>query len=421
MVAVKFGGTLSVSEKPKNPFTLYSPAKADEMVTKSLIKEGLFVKKTSELFGKKFDPAKQVSAPNENFQFPHDSVFLDDPEKRAAYLFKAATDPDFAGVVNRDRTMNMSSILGRIMGPPPVTFRDSVLRGLIEKGFFFVENSNDPRIESAAFLMERGLNTKELLEQYAPPFDFDEFHRYQSKINRIIDKHLPPSHKTFEKFWADPKLKLSIKHALKVAILENENKESLIKIAKNTRIPYETLRSRVEMGKKILAKHFSDLTPLSNQPKFLKPKHRERQFNGFLLRSSCLKIHPVYRIDPKTGARALDQSRNEISYKSLRKTSQKGFEAYLKWKSITNYRPAHNGVESPLYAHLANAYPCSVRLGLVSSGRSYVKFVSSDEKVAFDSTKPVKFSKKETPATERGLRVGSLESNEPSQLAKKWP
>ena len=411
-----------MSEKHKNPFTIYSKSKADEMVTESLIKEGLFVKKTSELFGKKFDPAKHVSAPNEHFQFPHDSVFLDNPKKRALYLYKAGTDPDFAGVVNRDRTICMSSILGQTMGPPPVSLRDSLLRELIARGFFFVENSNDPKIESAAFLMERGLNTKELLSQYAPPFDFEEFHRYQSKINRIIDKHLPKAHKLFQQFWADPKLKSTIKHALKIAILENENKESLIKIAKTARIPYETLRSRVEMGKKILIRHFSDLIPLSSKPRVLKPKHRERQFNGFLLRSSCVKIHPLYRIDPKTGVKTLDQSRSEGSYKSLKKTEQKGFEAHLKWEGITTYHPTHNGVESPLYAHLANAYPCSIRLGLVSSGRSYVKFVTSDEKAAFDSTKPVKFSKKETPASERGLRLDEPpQKRAPALTTKKWP
>ena len=127
-----------MSEKHKNPFTIYSKSKADEMVTESLIKEGLFVKKTSELFGKKFDPAKHVSAPNEHFQFPHDSVFLDNPKKRALYLYKAGTDPDFAGVVNRDRTICMSSILGQTMGPPPVSLRDSLLRELIARGFFFV-------------------------------------------------------------------------------------------------------------------------------------------------------------------------------------------------------------------------------------------------------------------------------------------
>ncbi len=111
-------------------------------------------------------------------------------------------------------------------------------------------------------------------------------------------------------------------------------------------------------------------------PKRLNSRHREKQFNGFFLRSSGLKILPVYRIDPKTGVKTLDCSRN--------------------------------GVERPLYAHLANAYPCSVRLGLVTTGRSYLKFVTADERSAFDVTKPLKFSKKETslPSTEPLVKFG---------------
>jgi|GEM_PF-6109778 len=376
-----------MSKQSKNPFLIYDEAKADEMVTEQLTKEGLYIEESTEVIGKKKDYAVSVKAPKEYFQFPHDSIFLDDPERRASYLFRAATDSEFSGIVNRDRKIEMSSPLGRIMGPPPASLRESVLREFLERGFFHVDNTDDPKIESAAFLMERKLNTKELVAQFAPAIDFTEFHRYQSIINRTIDRKFPLYHQVFEEYWNDKKLKPPIKHALKVAFLENDANENLSEISKRIRIPYETLRSRIEAGKKILKNHFWHLTPVDELPKTPKPKHRERQFNGFYLRSAAVKVHPVYKIDPKTNAKTIDFSRTSIRYRDLQKTPQKGIEAKEEWENLTTYEPKHNGVSSPLLAYIQNAYPSSMKAGLVNSGRVYIKFVSADEKSAFEKLK----------------------------------
>ena len=184
-----------MSKESDNPFIGATNIwQALEQVTRVLSREGLYAEKNGEPLGSKFDSSKHVPSPKESFQFPHDSFFLTDAEKRASYLFRAALDPEFAGHINRDRVINMSSSLGPFMGPAPTNLRDSLLRKMLEKRAFSYEKSKDHKIETAAFLMERALNTEALLREYAPAFDYNEFHRYQSKINRIIDKKLPLDH-----------------------------------------------------------------------------------------------------------------------------------------------------------------------------------------------------------------------------------
>ncbi|MBI2604474.1 MAG: hypothetical protein HYW49_00190 [Deltaproteobacteria bacterium] len=144
-------------------------------------------------------------------------------------------------------------------------------------------------------------------------------------------------------------------------------------------------------------------------------KARSRGFPIHPLQREALeKVHPLYRVDPKTGTKELITA----PLKSLTRTPQPGTDEIKRWERATTYYPTHNGVASPVLAHLANAYPFTVMQARINNGMTHLKYVSSDEKTAFRAARRVKFPKKSLHLRVRGLTAKKIERRGNALVAK---
>jgi hypothetical protein len=290
------------------------------------------------------------------YLFPSAQELLqNDPKAVTRFLYQAALDSVFLGHALREKSTEPVCSMADHFGPSPKDFRDSHLRQLLARGHFGTridsplekahsseqsqEQAYAPKLELAAYLISRGLNREDLLENFAPALRYEDFHVLQSKINRILDRTTPELARQFEKFWDDPKLKPAQKKALLCVYMENEDGLSQRAVAKRIRVPFETLRARVRSGLRILRKHFPKLIPLSERrPGYLTNLYKKDILMGGMLRKSGLeRVAAIRRFDPRTGWSVVSPRKEK--YRSLSKTPQKDFEKNRRFFDRTHYEP----------------------------------------------------------------------------------
>lgn len=110
--------------------------------------------------------------------------------------------------------------------------------------------------------------------------------------------------------------------------------------AKKLRIKPHSLKDRLEGIKKKVEDLFPGTTKKSDEiPNLWKAP--DRQVDGFYVRSHAKRVAPLYRVNPKTGHKALMQPRKAKD--KLVKTPQAGISEARRKYSLLVYSPAHNG------------------------------------------------------------------------------
>ena len=186
------------------------------------------------------------------------------------------------------------------MGPRPPDLKAAKIRSQFETGAFgrwqsdWVihpdsklkknETTSDAELETAAYLITKGMNDQESLAEICPAFKYEAFHRYQAQIYAKAQTSMNDREKRFEKFWSDPKLKPIQKRSLESVYMDNDEGISQRNVAKLTKVPHETLRARLRSGLKVLEKHFPEWTPLRKLPRSARVKGRNRELKySFIL------------------------------------------------------------------------------------------------------------------------------------------
>ncbi|MBS1960869.1 MAG: sigma-70 family RNA polymerase sigma factor [Bdellovibrionales bacterium] len=330
-------------------------------VEQELVDEGLYSRKRAEVLCKKSKtPEWRVASPEASFPDVELRELLDTPERMTAFLYRAARDPAFASHALRDRRPGMTSQLSTLTGPWPATLKDSCLWTLIarkefgdpeNKTFVNAETRNapayDPKLLLAAYLISRNLNTREAMEFICPGFPFEEFHAYQSRIHRKVESSLNERSRRFQEYW--DALTAKQREAIRAVYFDNEEDLTDREVADALGISAYSLQDRVAGAIKKLEAHFSEFVPMriSRGLGHWTALAEGPDVKNYSSRSERRVVRPLFRIDSATGRRVRIESSGAAT-----RTRVANFETHKQWLKVTSYRPTHDGVESPLYAHM---------------------------------------------------------------------
>lgn len=301
---------------------------------------------------------------------------LDTPEEVARFLWRTLYEKEFLKTVSKWSSTSLASQFSELASNRPSNLKDSCLMDLIEKKAFGSKDSvplpnfeklrkqenfkhllskkntlkaYDPKLLLCAFLISRGLTTKDQIERVMPAFPVKDFHRYQAKVHRMIEMNLSGRSKKFQSYWGS--LTRAQQEAVRIHYFENEEDDSVRVSAKKLKISADSLKDRLDGAIKKLQSSFPEYShldiarPKGYWTKLSKPKNRE----NYIDRKEQKILRPLYRIHPKTLSRKLMTMKQAKASKKV-----PNFYQVKRWLELTSYYPRHNGVESSLYAHMAN-------------------------------------------------------------------
>ena len=178
------------------------------------------------------------------------------------------------------------------------------------------------------------------------------------------------------------------REALRLVRLEDDGKRTQAEIADSLGISLASLRDRLNGALKKITDEFSEWNP-SDQERpaywsglFL-PKNS--LYWGLYQKSEAKKVYPVYKLSHESFKRLFQIEMSIIRPKV--RTPNPGIQKKKEWDRITSYRPSHDGVLSPMLAHLANAYHSEAEKKRKKNKLQHFKFVTTDPKTAFEQVR----------------------------------
>jgi hypothetical protein len=219
-----------------------------------------------------------------------------------------------------------------------------------------------------------------------PFLSYERFKPLQAKVYAEVEKSLPRNSRRLLKVIEA--MTRPQREALYAFHLNNTEELTRDEAAANLGISVDSLQDRVDGAMKRIEAEFKELMPSKkNRPKYWAGlfKLSDTRSHGVFKRSEAVKVRPVFRIDPVTGIKTTIPIRTT----RIHGTPIPGIRDQKRWLRVTGHQPRHNGVESPKYAHMRNAYAHMAKSSIKESGRTYVDFSSGDPKHVYEEHRRV--------------------------------
>ncbi len=351
-----------------------------------LRREKLLNTREIEFLGTKFDFASSASAAGGTFLFPTLEVTLGDGPELSSFLFRAATDDEFKSAVLK-HPLKCIETSGRVFGGGAWDLKHSQLMALLAKGHFNSgeiigrEKQNDQHLfKTVAYLTSKGATKEWELEQLYPYLPYRRFQMLQARVYAEVERTLPKNSRRFLKVLEN--MTEAQREALYAFHLNNPEELTRPQVAENLGISIDSLQDRIDSAMRKIKAEFKELTPSkSKRPPYWKNlfKLPDLRLDGIFRRSEGKRVRPLFRVDSRTG------EKTEIAApgRPAKTTPISNIRELRQWARVTGYKPRHDGVMSPKYAHMKNGFLDSAKLKLVDEGRTHVSFVSGDPETAY--------------------------------------